>query len=231
MDRISFRITHSLFGEPKSQESNFLAQYYVINIENYLKRLGYDIVEYVVGIHLEADSPHIHLHYLVNVGKSHIPKVFIQHWKYTFKEGRLPTELPEKQHKYPSLVDYKHKSKINISIKFTKSQPQEESLENSKFLAYPLKEGLLVLSNIEKSRLESLSAQAQGTWNAVKIKKLKDKQRDENTATEYGKICEIISSGKPESYQDAVRIVLEELKKTRVEQKEHVNPQFIIKSV
>lgn len=234
MSFLSFRITHPsfeldpLYKNALPEHVDKLCNYYILNVKNYLKRLGYDIVEYVAGIHLEAVAPHLHIHYLVNTGESHIPRVFIQHWKYTFTSGKVQVESPNGKDKFPCLVSYKHGKKVNISIKFTKEAKKEEI---DSFLGYPLKEGIFVSSDLDEMKIKCLSSQAQGVWNAVKIKKLKDQQRDENAASEYGKICAIISSNTPDSYQDAVRIVLEELKKTRVEQKEHVNPQFIIKSV
>lgn len=240
MSFLSFRITHPDFAidplykknEHHPEVCERLTIYYIDNVKNYLKSLGYDIVEYVAGIHLEAEAPHLHLHFVVDTGDSHIHRSYIQHWKYTYSSQKLAQVLPWCDFKYPCLFSYKHKSKINISIKFTKEPIKEEDdLQISKYLGYPLKEGIYVDSDIDGTRMERLSAQAQGIWNAVKIKKLRDKQREHSTATEYGKICEIISSSKPDSYEDAVRIVLEELKKTRTEQKEHVNPQFVIKSV
>ena len=79
--------------------------------------------------------------------------------------------------------------------------------------------------------MTQLKSQAQGEWNSVKIKKIKEQQRIENSNTEYGKICDIISSNKPENYQDAVRLVLEEIKQNRIEYKEHINPRNVIQSV
>lgn len=162
----------------------------------------------------------------------------IQDWKYKYNTGKIQVELPVLKHegetiKWPNLTQYKHKKKINISIKWTDAPLKpEESLESyQRFLAYPFKEGYVLDHNLDEEQVTQLKAQAQGEWNSVKIKKIKDQQRDDHLKSEYGKICDIISTCKPENYQDAVRIVLEEIKKNRIEYKEHINPRNVIQSV
>lgn len=247
--RISFRVTHNKFDDLKlaphtSEVRTLLQNYYIINVKNYLKKQDYSIISYTVGLHKDAESPHIHLHFVVDVGKSKIPKVFIQDWKYKFQTGKVPLTFPSNPYQglkvdYPCLFSYKHKRKINISIKWTDPKPQtplgmsiEEKLENyDRYLAYPLKEGFVVDHNLVEQDLERLRAQGMGEWNATKIKKLKAQQQKEKSETEYGRICDIISTNKPDSYQDAVRMVLEEVKKNRVEYREHINPRNLISSV
>jgi hypothetical protein len=215
--------------------AHYLGQYYIINIKNYLKRLHLEVYKYSVGIHVDSESPHIHIHYLIKKGEARVPKVMIQDWKYKYNTGKVQAELPVLKHEgekinWPSLTEYKHKKKINISIKWTDTPLKpEESLE--RFLAYPFKEGYVFEHNLEEEEVTQLKAQAQGEWNSVKIKKIKEQQRIENSQSEYGKICDIISSNSPESYQDAVRIVLEEIKKNRIEYKDHINPRNVIQSV
>lgn len=234
---LSFRITHSGFEDPKSWPCKYLGEYYIINCKNYLKKLNYSIVEYTAGIHIDAESPHIHIHFLVNTGDARIPKVFIQDWKYKFGNGKVEIEVPVIKHNglnvtFPCLVSYLHKSKINISIKHTPTPLDGElSADADRFLGYPFKEGLVFDTSLEETEIERLRSQACGLWNAVKIQQMKQKQTKERTETEYGKICEIISLGKPESYQDAIRLVLEEVKRTRTDYKDHVNPRFIIQAV
>merc|ERR1711968_392053 len=212
---LSFRITHSGFEDPKSWPCKYLGEYYIINCKNYLKKLNYSIVEYT----------------------ARIPKVFIQDWKYKFGNGKVDIEVPVIKHNglnvtFPCLVSYLHKSKINISIKHTPTPLDGElSADADRFLGYPFKEGLVFDTSLEETEVERLRSQACGLWNAVKIQQMKQKQTKERTETEYGKICEIISLGKPESYQDAIRLVLEEVKRTRTDYKDHVNPRFIIQAV
>lgn len=247
--RLSFRVTHNKFDNPKQsplrhEVKELLQQYYIINVKNYLKTMNYDIISYTVGLHKDAEAPHIHLHFVVDVGKSKIPKVFIQDWKYKFQAGKVPLILPTNPYQgikvdYPCLFSFKHKKKINISIKWTDPKPQtplglsiEEKLENyNRYLAYPLKEGFVVDHNLDEADLERLRSQAMGEWNAVKIKKLREQQQQAKSETEYGKICDIISTHKPECYTDAVRLVLDEVKKNRVEYREHINPRNLISSV
>jgi len=229
---LSIRVTHPQFGCEDTELFRNLVDYYQINCEKYLETLGYITISYVCGLHLEAEAPHIHLHYLVNTGKSSIPKVFIQHWQYHWKHKLAPLN-PNPKFKgvsldYPCLFSTKHKRKINISIQYTLAKEGEPF---DRFLAYPLKEGHLVSHSLASSDVERLMAQAQGEWNVAKIKNLKEKQKMQRATSEYGKICEIISSNKPESYTDAIRLVLEEVKNTRVEFKEHVNPRFLIQAV
>ncbi len=237
-NRLSFRITHTGFEDPHSLTTHYLGQYYIINTKNYLKKLHLDIYQYSVGIHIDAESPHIHIHYTIKKGNSHVPKVMIQDWKYKYNTGKIQTELPVLKHEgetinWPSLTEYKHKRKINISIKWTDAPLNpEDSLESyQRFLAYPFKEGYVLDHNLDEEEMTQFKAQAQGEWNSVKIKKIKEQQRIENSNSEYGKICDIISSNKPETYQDAVRIVLEEIKKNRIEYKDHINPRNVIQSI
>lgn len=229
---LGFRITHPQFGVQDTELFRNLVDYYKLNVEKYLETLHYDTISHVAGLHLEAESPHIHIHYLVNTGDSRIPKVFIQDWKYKFQKNLVPLNPQPKCNgvtlDYPCLFSTKHKNKINISIQFT---PKKEGEPFERFLAYPLKEGHLVSHSLENTEIELLMAQAQGEWNVAKIKSFKEKQKKIRTESEYGKICEIISSNKPQSYVDALRLVLEEVKNTRVEFKEHVNPRFLIQSV
>ncbi|AXH76788.1 MAG: putative replicase [Cressdnaviricota sp.] len=229
---IGFRITHSQFKVQDHPSFWILFEYYKQNIEKYLETIGYVIISHVAGQHLEAEAPHIHIHYLVNTGTSRIPKVFCQDWKYKFEHNLAPV-IPQEKHddvtiNYPSLYKYKHKKKINISIQFT---PKDGVEPFDRFLAYPLKEGHLLSHSLEDTEIVTLLAQAQGEWNVAKIKSYKIKQKKDRSDSEYGKICEIIATGKPESYVDALRLVLEEIKSSRVEFRQHVNPRFLIQSV
>ncbi len=235
--RLSFRITLGVFKEPRGIHSNYIIDYYIINIENYLKNLSYDIISYTCGAHLDAESPHIHIHYLVNTGDARIPKVFIQDWKYKFGEARKVTaEMPIIKHEgnnipFPSLTEQKHKRKINISIKYT-PPPLDDELElYNRFLGYPFKEGIVLRHNLDEDILVKLRSQAMGEWNSVKIKKLKEQQKKDASDSEYGKICDIISSAKPSGYREALEVVLETIKRDRTEYRDHINPQFLVRSV
>jgi hypothetical protein len=93
--RLSFRVTHRYFDDPKLAPNKrdvrqLLQQYYILNVKNYLKTMDYSIISYTVGLHKDAEAPHIHLHFIVDTGKSKIPKVFIQDWKYKFQAGKIP---------------------------------------------------------------------------------------------------------------------------------------------
>lgn len=227
---LSFRITHKRFGLEERVVREELINYYIINIKEYLKKKLYVIVEYTAGIHTEAETPHIHIHYLIDPQGKRVPKVFIQDWKYNFQNGKIPISLPNpKPHlPYPCLFSTLHKKKINVCIKSTLLSPDENY---ERFLAYPFKEGNIFSSTLSDEITTRLQAQAQGEWNAVKIKKLKDKQRKEQMENEYGKICDIIAQAKPSTYTDALRIVLEEVKRSRVEFRDHINPRNIVSSV
>ncbi len=234
--RLSFRITLGTFKEPKNIHSSYIIDYYIINIKNYLKNKSYEIISYTCGAHLDAESPHIHIHYLVNTGNSHIPKVFIQDWKYKFDTGKVETTLPVIKHEgnnipFPSLTTQKHKKKINISIKFTPPPIDDELEPYNRFLGYPFKEGIVLRHNLSEDELATLRSQAQGEWNSVKIKKLKEQQKKEASDSEYGKICDIISSANPSDYREALVVVLETIKKDRTEYRDHINPQFLVRSV
>jgi len=192
LGRLSFRFTHSGFAEPKSWSTKYLGDYYILNCENYLKALSYTVVRYTAGVHIDAKSPHLHIHFLVNTGDARIPRSFIQDWKYKFQTRKVLAHVPCIKHegqdvKFPCLFSTLHKRKINVSIRYTSplNGKPSVSLDADRFLAYPLKEGFVFAHYFrdisspddEENLVNRLKAQGQGEWNSAKIKILKEQQK------------------------------------------------------
>lgn len=227
---LSFRITH-----PKIASLN---EFYKVQVENYLKTLGYGILSATGGLHKECETPHVHFHYVVDTTDKKVPKVFIQDWKYKWKSGKCKVlgnwdYLEHVCLKAPCLHSTLHKSKINISIKFSSISPPTSSILNhdtkiQRFLRYPFKEGIVVFSTLDDQETGRLTAFAQAEWIVTKQSLEKRLKERENTATEYGKICKLLEELKPETYKDALVYALKHVRDTRTEQKDHINPKFIV---
>lgn len=228
----SVRISH-----PKLSDIS-LQQYYIINVETYLKKKQYSIVCMTGGLHLEASHPHIHLHYiLTQTEKSQLTSLKIPTWKYFHQHQNDELILPDPKIKYPCLHSYTYpRSKINISMKLTKIEEicDTTPLEKcpNRYLSYPLKEGHLIASyGISDPTLELLTASGKGEFASAKIKSLKEKQKSEKTLGEYQQLVTFLNSQHPTTLEEACRIALDHARLTRTEYKKHINPRTIVNMV
>lgn len=228
----SVRVTH-----PKISEQ-LLQQYYIINVENYLKKKLFSIVCMTGGLHLEASHPHIHLHYIITqTQRSQLNSLKIPTWKYYHQYQNDEIISPDLKTKYPCLHSYTYpRSKINISMKMTKineicdTTPLEKC--PNRYLSYPLKEGHLIASHgISEPTLELLTASGKGEFASAKIKSLKEKQKSEKTLGEYQQLVEFLNNQKPTTLEEACILALDHARTHRTEYKKHINPRTIVSMV
>lgn len=235
----SFRITHPEISDPQ------LIEYYLINIKNYLKERHYNILCMTGGLHLEASHPHVHLHFILtafNMAKTRPTQYWKDYWGGKKHIGIVEPVFndPHYHQGYPCLVSYLHRSQCNISIKSTKidkirdTNPSKECPK--RFLAYPLKEQTKVaVISLPEDVVKCLMIQGNGEYAVAKIKSKKELEKKQKSLGEYAKIVGFLDEQFPKPMhvdcKECAIAVLEHIKKTRGDYKDHLHPRGIINSV
>lgn len=208
MDFISFRVSHPSIGHPLDDLD--MTAYYIINIKNYLKKYGYNILYSSLGFHTNSATPHFHYH--VVHSRKKVPKVVLQHWKYVYKNNKLPVmyHTDGKYKDYPCLYSHKleYQKQINVSIQHTlKENLTVQELEQ--FLQYPLKEKKIVGIECKNIDIERLATQAH-TLYLDALKKQKQKEEKLEKSNSLFKVLEKkINEETLETYEDNLRFCLE----------------------
>ena len=200
---LSFRITHEQI------EEKYLQEYYIYNIQNYLKTKNVTILRASLGLHKNSSYPHIHYHLLIKDTK--LPKAMIQDWKYNHMKNKIDIHQPvvtkDTLNTLPCLWSYKcgTQSKINISIRDTLAKDGENV---TAFLQYPFKEKYPIQFGCENVDVKALTIAANTLYlDACKKQKQKEDKKSESIAA-FSKIEKFIIEQSFQNYNDALMPVL-----------------------
>lgn len=214
---ISFRVTHEKI------EEKFYQDYYIDNIQNYLKTKEVCILKASVGFHKNSAYPHIHYHLVIKHRK--LPKSLIQDWKYNYMKNKIalihrkPSETKNTRHPLPCLWSYKcgTQQKLNISIRanpmVTSCELDEKIYEENetRFLQYPFKEKypISVQNACVNIDYKALTIAANTLYmDALKKAKQKEDEKTKSIAA-YTKIEKFIIESQLTDYNDIIIPVLE----------------------
>lgn len=183
-----------------------LQEYYLDNMLHWIEYRKYDSPTYVAGIHLETENPHIHIH-IITKGKALSNPIATM--KRDYQMGKVPTSVPGyKDYEYPeSVIGQTYKGRINMSIQMTELEENESLQQNiTRFLQYPLKEGLELRSNIDTKELKE-NAMKEYKESKEKHERLKtEKQKKEaKELSEWVKFSNYLDEQQPINLEEAFR--------------------------
>lgn len=160
---------------------NIYATEYLVTIQDYLSRRGiiHNDIDYVIGYHPQSGTtPHIHIHLKCNTSPN--TKTSMSAMGQDFKNY-----LKSPDTSFQIFYDEEHKEKMwggnrRYSAKVTETDDME-GIE--RFLQYPLKEGIHIMSNLETSYVTKLTSNAQAEYKAKLVweKKQAEKKALENS--------------------------------------------------
>jgi hypothetical protein len=188
---------------PNNQEEQ---QWYIDNMLDWIKYRKYEIRQYTVGAHINTGNPHIHIH-IIAIGKKLSNAIATIQRDYA--KGNLPTKYinSEQSQKYPKTpVEGRYKNKINISI-----QMKYNKIENDieRYLQYPLKEGLVLHTNLPPDEIKLMTMKAKAEYAAALQKKLNKEKNEEKTLSEWQEFVTHLDEKEPTTIRQAYRIAIQ----------------------
>lgn len=183
---ISFRV------HVKCKDNEACLHWYIDNFTNWIKFRKYTICKMTAGIHLNAKSEHIHVHYEVD-GTSLLANP-IQSFKYDYKNERISKiyNLEQKDLKTipKDILGERYLGRINISLKMV---AKNSDLDGVRFLQYPLKEKLVIAtSHINNDELEHLVKNASVEYENSLQKQKNKELKEEKSMSEWEELIELI---------------------------------------
>lgn len=183
---ISFRV------HVNCQNNQPCINWYIDNLTNWIEFRKFTICKMTAGIHLNAKSEHIHVHYEVE-GSSILANP-IQSFKYDYKNQRISQiyNLEQKDLKTipKDILGERYLGRINISMKMV---AKNTDLDGVRFLQYPLKEKLVIATKgITSNELESLVKNASLEYEHACQKQKQKELKEEKSMSEWEELIELI---------------------------------------
>ena len=200
---LGFRISHEQI------EDKYLQDYYILNIQNYLKTKNCIILRSSLGLHKNSSYPHIHYHILIKSQK--MPKSMLQDWKYNYMKQKISVHSPmvtqDTLNSLPCLWSYKCGTQkyINISIKQEIAKSQEDV---TTYLQYAFKEKYPIQSGCKDIDVKGMTIAAHTLYMDACKKQLQKEERERQSLAVYTKIQKFIIENQFTDYNDVLQPVL-----------------------
>lgn len=181
--------------------------WYQENIFNWLKFRKYTIQRYVVGSHINTGNEHIHIHVETQGGKKLSNPIATM--KRDYELGKILTEYRCKEDMKEFIPIHKgeYKGRINISIQMTQLNiSQEKDIE--RFLQYPMKEGIVVATNLPQEIATQLECNAKAEYATALAKQEKIKTKEKKNLSDWQEFVNHLDKEDPKSIRQAYRIAI-----------------------
>jgi uncharacterized short protein YbdD (DUF466 family) len=181
--------------------------WYIDNLIKWLEYRKYTIIKYTIGAHINTSNEHIHIHLYVSGKKLSNP---IATMKRDYETGKITTEYKnvEQTKKYKTVTGDMYKGKINMSIQMkTIKETDENDIE--RYLQYPLKEGLVLRTNLPPDEAKQLQMNAKAEYAAAKQKQLEREKKEKKGMSDWEEFVNHLDQYQPETIRKAYRIAIE----------------------
>lgn len=183
-----------------------LQDWYIDNILEWIKYRKYEIINYTIGAHINTGNEHIHIHMHVKGKKLSNP---IATLKRDYEKGNVTTyskNMKQTEELPKTIIDGKYKNKINISIQM-KTTNEENDIK--RYLQYPLKEGLVLRTNLPPDEAKQLQMNAKAEYAAAKQKQLEREKKEKKGMSDWEEFVNHLDQYQPETIRKAYRIAIE----------------------
>ena len=176
---------------------------------NWLKYKTYVIQRYTVGAHINTGNEHIHIH-VEATGRKKLTNA-IATMKRDYNLGKISTVYKNKEQSETlpkTVTEGEYKGKINISIQM-KTININDKKDIERYLQYPLKEGLVLCSNLPPEEIKQLERNAKAEYAVAQQKQVNRDKKEKKSLSDWQEFVNHLNEKEPDSIRKAYRIAIE----------------------